>query len=176
MALGSILTAITTTSALDAQLAALLQRLGGSTDAAMNHALHTLVCYVSERTRDGVIAAPLADLQLHEDTLAALRQLPVVGEEHEYAPLILSRTHAWLYRYWLYETRLAKWIQQHIAQRSCAVPAGLLMFAMLASIFWNGFMALRRYQRSRTRLAEIQQYYENCLNPKLVPSSESLIG
>ncbi len=129
--MGSILTAITTTSALDAQLAALLQRLGGSTDAVMNHALHTLVCYVSERTRDGVIAAPLADLQLHEDTLAALRQLPVVGEEHEYAPLILSRTHAWLYRYWLYETRLAKWIQQHIAQRSCAVPAGLLMFAML---------------------------------------------
>lgn len=26
-----------------------------------------------------------------------------------------------------------------------------------------------------TRLAEIQQYYENCLNPKLIPSSESLI-
>ena len=50
------------------------------------------------------------------------------------------------------------------------------MIAMLVSIFWNGIMALRRYQRSRTRLAEIQQYYENCLNPKLVPSSESLIG
>ncbi|HED5646168.1 TPA: intracellular growth attenuator family protein [Enterobacter cloacae] len=56
------------------------------------------------------------------------------------------------------------------------IGTSLLMIAMLVSIFWNGIMALRRYQRSRTRLAEIQQYYENCLNPKLVPSSESLIG
>ena len=56
------------------------------------------------------------------------------------------------------------------------IGTSLLMIAMLACIFWNGFMALRRYQRSRTRLAEIQQYYENCLNPKLISSSESLIG
>ncbi|HDR2397700.1 TPA: intracellular growth attenuator family protein, partial [Enterobacter bugandensis] len=55
------------------------------------------------------------------------------------------------------------------------IGTSLLMIAMLIAIFWNGFMALRRYQRSRTRLAEIQQYYENCLNPKLIPSSESLI-
>ncbi|WP_159515054.1 MULTISPECIES: intracellular growth attenuator family protein [Enterobacter] len=55
------------------------------------------------------------------------------------------------------------------------IGTSLLMTAMLAAIFWNGFMALRRYQRSRTRLADIQQYYENCLNPKLIPSSESLI-
>ncbi|WP_297117105.1 intracellular growth attenuator family protein [uncultured Enterobacter sp.] len=52
----------------------------------------------------------------------------------------------------------------------------LLMIAMLACICWNGYAALRRYQRSRTRLAEIQQYYENCLNPKLISSPESLIG
>jgi hypothetical protein len=52
----------------------------------------------------------------------------------------------------------------------------LLMLAMLVCALWNGFMALRRYQRSRTRLAEIQQYYENCLNPKLIPTPESLIG
>ena len=56
------------------------------------------------------------------------------------------------------------------------IGTSLLMMAMLACIFWNGFMALRRYQRSRTRLAEIQQYYDNCLNPKLISSSESLIG
>ena len=56
------------------------------------------------------------------------------------------------------------------------VGTSLLMIAMLACIFWNGFMAVRRYQRSRTRLAEIQQYYENCLNPKLIPAPESLIG
>ncbi|AEN66802.1 Intracellular growth attenuator IgaA [Enterobacter soli] len=56
------------------------------------------------------------------------------------------------------------------------VGTSLLMIAMLVCIFWNGFMAVRRYQRSRTRLAEIQQYYENCLNPKLIPAPESLIG
>lgn len=131
MALDSTLTAITTASALDVQLAALLQRLGGSTDEAVNNALQSLVCYVSERTRDGVIAAPLADLQLHADALAALRQLPVVGVEHECAPLILNQTHAWLYRYWLYETRLAEWIQQHVTQRSDVMPVGLPRFPML---------------------------------------------
>lgn len=52
----------------------------------------------------------------------------------------------------------------------------LLLIAMLACIVWNGYQAVRRYQRSRTRLAEIQAYYENCLNPKLISSSESLIG
>lgn len=51
-----------------------------------------------------------------------------------------------------------------------------LMIAMLACIIWNGYTAMRRYQRSRTRLAEIQQYYENCLNPKLISSPESLNG
>ncbi|MEX9253944.1 intracellular growth attenuator family protein [Pseudenterobacter timonensis] len=52
----------------------------------------------------------------------------------------------------------------------------LLMFTLLVCLLWNGVAALRRYQRSRTRLAEIQQYYENCLNPKLVSSPENLIG
>ncbi|MBZ0060501.1 intracellular growth attenuator family protein [Leclercia barmai] len=56
------------------------------------------------------------------------------------------------------------------------IATSLLMLAMVLCIIWNGVMALRRYQRSRTRLAEIQQYYENCLNPKLIPTPESLIG
>ena len=56
------------------------------------------------------------------------------------------------------------------------VGTSLLLIAMLACIVWNGYQAVRRYQRSRTRLAEIQAYYENCLNPKLISSSESLIG
>lgn len=56
------------------------------------------------------------------------------------------------------------------------IGTSLLMLAMLACTFWNGFMALRRYQRARTRQAEIQQYYESCLNPKLIPAPESLIG
>ncbi|KZR35483.1 MULTISPECIES: intracellular growth attenuator family protein [Enterobacter] len=56
------------------------------------------------------------------------------------------------------------------------VGTSLLLIAMLACIVWNGFQAVRRYQRSRTRLADIQAYYEKCLNPKLISSSESLIG
>ncbi|MEG6217219.1 intracellular growth attenuator family protein [Enterobacter quasihormaechei] len=56
------------------------------------------------------------------------------------------------------------------------VGTSLLLIAMLACIVWNGYQAVRRYQRSRTRLADIQAYYENCLNSKLISSSESLIG
>lgn len=56
------------------------------------------------------------------------------------------------------------------------IGTSLLLIVMLACIVWNGYQAVRRYQRSRTRLAEIQAYYENCLNPKLISSSESLIG
>ncbi|MFQ8717167.1 MAG: intracellular growth attenuator family protein [Enterobacter hormaechei] len=56
------------------------------------------------------------------------------------------------------------------------IGTSLLLIAMLACIVWNGYQAVRRYQRSRTRLAEIQAYSENCLNPKLISSSESLIG
>lgn len=56
------------------------------------------------------------------------------------------------------------------------VGTSLLLIAMLACIVWNGYQAVRRYQRSRTRLADIQAYDENCLNPKLISSSESLIG
>jgi hypothetical protein len=56
------------------------------------------------------------------------------------------------------------------------IATSLLMLTMVVCMLWNAFMALRRYQRSRTRLADIQQYYENCLNPKLIPAPESLIG
>lgn len=56
------------------------------------------------------------------------------------------------------------------------IATSLLMLTMVVCIIWNGVMALRRYQRSRTRPAEIQQYYENCLNPKLIHTPESLIG
>ena len=56
------------------------------------------------------------------------------------------------------------------------IGTSLLLIAMLACIVWNGYQAVRRYQRSRTRLADIQAYYENCLNSKLISSSESLIG
>ncbi|HEM6742032.1 TPA: intracellular growth attenuator protein IgaA [Citrobacter farmeri] len=51
----------------------------------------------------------------------------------------------------------------------------LLMLTMLACTLYNGVQAFRRYQRHHTRLMEIQQYYESCLNPKLISSPESLI-
>ena len=56
------------------------------------------------------------------------------------------------------------------------IGTSLLMMAMLLCFIWNGVAALRRYQRSRTRLEEIQQYYDSCLNPKLISAPESLIG
>ena len=69
---------------------------------------------------------------------------------------------------------------QHVALHSIPDSAGLwryiattlLMVAMIICALYNGFMALRRWQRNRSRLTEIQQYYENCLNPTLVPSPD----
>lgn len=55
------------------------------------------------------------------------------------------------------------------------VGTTLLMLTMLVSSLYNGIQAFRRYQRHRTRLMEIQQYYESCMNPKLIASPESLI-
>jgi hypothetical protein len=54
------------------------------------------------------------------------------------------------------------------------VSTTLLMLAMILCSLYNGVLALRRYQRNRTRLTDIQQYYDNCLNPKLIPAPESL--
>lgn len=45
----------------------------------------------------------------------------------------------------------------------------LLLFTMLLCFVVNGVLALRRYRRSRNRLAHIQQYYESCINPSLTP-------
>jgi hypothetical protein len=38
---------------------------------------------------------------------------------------------------------------------------------------YHAVQALRRYQRHRQRMEEIQKYYESCLNPVLLPSSDS---
>lgn len=51
----------------------------------------------------------------------------------------------------------------------------LLMLAMIVSAVYNGLQAFRRYQRHRTRMADIQEYYESCLNPRLTVSPENLI-
>ena len=54
------------------------------------------------------------------------------------------------------------------------VSTAFLLLAMIVCCVYNGVQALRRYHRNRTRLAEIQQYYENCLNPGLIPAPDSL--
>lgn len=49
------------------------------------------------------------------------------------------------------------------------IATTLLLAAMLACLFVNGMLALRRYRRSRNRLVQIQQYYESCMNHTLAP-------
>ncbi|MDY0972042.1 intracellular growth attenuator family protein [Siccibacter turicensis] len=49
----------------------------------------------------------------------------------------------------------------------------LLLLAMILCAAFNGVMAVRRYQRNRARLTEIQQYYESCLNPRLMTPPDS---
>ncbi|EGT0676084.1 intracellular growth attenuator protein IgaA [Citrobacter braakii] len=51
----------------------------------------------------------------------------------------------------------------------------LLMFSMLGCAVYNSIQAFRRYQRHRSRITEIQSYYESCLNPTLIDNPESLI-
>lgn len=54
------------------------------------------------------------------------------------------------------------------------ISTTLLMLAMLLCAAWNGLQAIRRYHRQRMRMAEIQKYYESCLNPVLIPSPQAL--
>lgn len=102
---------------LDEQLASLLVRLdGGSVDARQ---LYALAGHVSARTREGVIAVPLADAPVPD--VAALLASPALGREGETTPLVTDGTHVWLYRYWQYEERLARSI--HLRCTAVTPPA-----------------------------------------------------
>ncbi|WMP17064.1 exodeoxyribonuclease V subunit alpha [Thiothrix lacustris] len=101
---------------LDDQLANLLKRLDGGVS---QRGLVALIREVSARTREGVIAVPLA-----ETPQAELFDSPVVGREGDYKPLILSDTHAWLYRYWHYEDRLAKCIRSRLPDDKLLIISG----------------------------------------------------
>ncbi len=69
---------------------------------------------------------------------------------------------------------------QHISLHRMPDRAGLwrylattlLMLAMIVCAVYNGVQAIRRYQRNRSRLAKIHDYYDSCLNPVLLPSQE----
>lgn len=49
------------------------------------------------------------------------------------------------------------------------IGISLMLIAMLACAAINGVLAVTRYRRASTRLAEIQRYYDSCLNPTLTP-------
>ncbi|WP_174510124.1 intracellular growth attenuator family protein [Klebsiella oxytoca] len=48
----------------------------------------------------------------------------------------------------------------------------LLLLTMLGCMSWHGVLTIRRYQRHRQRMEDIQKYYESCLNPVLIPSTD----
>ncbi|VTN12273.1 Intracellular growth attenuator protein igaA [Raoultella terrigena] len=60
-----------------------------------------------------------------------------------------------------------------IAQGCGAISAQRCwLLAMLGCMSWHGVLAIRRYQRHRQRMEEIEKYYESCLNPVLISSPE----
>lgn len=71
---------------------------------------------------------------------------------------------------------------QHISLHRMPDRAGLwrylattlLMLTMIVCAVYNGVQAIRRYQRNRSRLAKIHDYYDSCLNPVLIPSPDKL--
>nr|WP_318383366.1 intracellular growth attenuator family protein [uncultured Enterobacter sp.] len=55
------------------------------------------------------------------------------------------------------------------------VGTALLLLTMVVCSIYNSIQALRRFQRHRSRLADISHYYDNCLNPKLISAPETVI-
>lgn len=53
------------------------------------------------------------------------------------------------------------------------IGTALLLLAMILCTLYNAVQAIRRYQRHRSRLADIQEYYDSCLNPQLLQASDS---
>ncbi len=95
------------------QLAALLQRLSSMTPEQLP-LLEILIQRLSGKTREGVIAVP-RHVWLDYDW-QALCNLTVVGKPGEYKPIIANATHAWFYRYWQYEQRLASSLAPRLQQ------------------------------------------------------------
>lgn len=89
------------------QLADLLVRLMPDTPLAALTELRRLIYFLAEQTQAGIIAAPLDELR-PELNSALIENLPVVGKPFEKKPLIISKTHAWFYRYWQYEYELGQ--------------------------------------------------------------------
>lgn len=52
----------------------------------------------------------------------------------------------------------------------------LLLLALIITLLYNALMAVKRYRLSNRRLTAIQQYYEHCFNPQLLPPAEPPAG
>ena len=51
------------------------------------------------------------------------------------------------------------------------ISTTVLLISMIVCLLVNGALAIRRYRRNRNRLVQIQQYYDNCINPSLTAIS-----
>ncbi|WP_318390207.1 intracellular growth attenuator family protein [Enterobacter sp.] len=51
----------------------------------------------------------------------------------------------------------------------------LLLLAMIVCSLYNGIQAIRRFHRHRSRLADIQNYYDSCLNPTLIAAPDNIL-
>ena len=51
------------------------------------------------------------------------------------------------------------------------ISTTVLLISMIVCLLVNGALAIRRYRRNRNRLVQIQQYYDNCMNPSLTAIS-----
>lgn len=108
-----------TTSPLDLHLAALLQRLNGAPDAALELATRT----VSAWRAAGHICVPLAAIG-PTVTAAKLRATRVVGAPGDFKPLILDpQGRLYLQRYWQYEHDLATALRARIGIRAACDEA-----------------------------------------------------
>lgn len=98
-------------SFLDQQLAKLLVRLCAQCSFPLTEQqkknLELLTCYTSASTRQGVVAARLPTV-ISTSELADLLASPVLGQAHDYTPLVIENGYIWLNRYWQYEQHLAE--------------------------------------------------------------------
>ncbi len=130
-----LLTDKATVSPLDAYFAGFLSRLDGGGDGAlhlaaalasystrMGHVCLDLNAVAHDLMVDGLLEGRTSHCPPAEEWSARLAATSVVGSEGSYRPLILDdQGRVYLYRYWTYQDRLAKWIGTRSADASLLV-------------------------------------------------------
>lgn len=133
------------------QLADLLVRLMPQVSKESTQEFQRLIYFVSDKTQEGIIAAPLNQLNppLNRDLI---EELPLIGKPFEKKPIILTSTHVWFYRYWQYEYELSQSLKELLQ----AVPIPLHLTDTLHQLF-NTTTALD-WQKIATALALNQRF------------------